>query len=133
MFNATLTVVLWLVDRAVVVVEHCVSTKTLTVPVFVNHRITQKQLADSITAKVLVKLPLWEFLKPAITVRKICGILHTVFQDIKAITEKVGISVTYSLLDLVAKKPEQYSQVVAALADLPVVDHAAGVAGVPAA
>jgi hypothetical protein len=109
------------------------STKTLAVQAFASHRITQKVTADSITVKVLVKLPLWEFLKPAITVRKICGILHTVFQDIKAITEKVGISALYSLLDLVAKKPEQYSQVVAAQVDLPVVDHAAGAAGVPAA
>jgi hypothetical protein len=56
-----------------------------------------------------------------------------VFRDIKAIIEKVGISVIYSLLDMVAKKPEQYSQVAVAQADLPVVDHAAGVAGVPAA
>jgi hypothetical protein len=128
-----LTIAQWPVVRADVVVEHYVSTKTLAVQAFASRHTVQKQLAESITAKVLVKLPLWEFLKPAITVRKICGILHTVFQDIKAITEKVGISVTYSLLDLVAKKPKQYSQVVVAQADLPVVDHAAGAAGVPAA
>jgi hypothetical protein len=51
-----LTIAQWPVVRADVVVEHYVSTKTLTVQAFVNHRITQKQLADSTTVKDLEKL-----------------------------------------------------------------------------